>query len=202
MSDIKSLLEKNEDWAEQVQDTNPELFETLSKGQSPEYLWIGCADSRVPPDVIVDLPPGSLFVHRNIANVISASDINALSVIQYAVQVLKVKHMVVCGHYGCGGVKAAMEPEDRGLIEHWLENIRKVYRAHQAELEQISDEQERHDRYCELNVMEQVANMTQIPFVRQAWDAGQELQVHGLIYDLQSGRLKDLQVSVQEAGTS
>lgn len=196
MSDLQKLLDSNKKWAERMKRENPKLFEEQVQGQNPEYLWIGCADSRVPSNVIVDVDPGELFVHRNIANVIAPGDLNVLSVIQYAVEALEVSNIVVCGHYGCGGVKAAMEQHDHGLIEHWLGNIKQVYQKHRRELDDIENEQKRHDRYCELNVMEQVANIAQTNFVQQAWKAGRELQVHGLIYSLQSGLLKNLDVSI------
>jgi carbonic anhydrase len=196
MGSVKDLLARNEEWAESVMKQDPTLFQELAQGQEPNYLWIGCADSRVPSNMIVDVQPGELFVHRNIANVVAPTDLNVLSVIQYAVDVLEVENIVVCGHYGCGGVKAAMEQKDHGLIEHWLGNIKRVYEKYKDELDEIEDEQEKHDRYCELNVIEQVANVAQTNFVQNAWQNNRKLQVHGLIYSLETGRLKDLEVSV------
>jgi carbonic anhydrase len=196
MDALNQLLENNRAWAERIESEQPGFFEQLSKQQTPEYLWIGCADSRVPANEIVSLPPGEIFVHRNIANVVVHTDLNCLSVIQYAVEVLKVKHIIVCGHYGCGGVKASMGAEDHGLIDNWLRHIRDVYRLHSLQLNAIEDEEERADRLCELNVIEQVANVSNTSIVKQAWKRGQELAVHGWIYRLEDGLLKDLNITV------
>ena len=194
MKELKRLFGKNREWAEQIGKEDPGFFEQLSKQQSPEYLWIGCADSRVPANEIVNLPPGEVFVHRNIANVVVHTDLNCLSVIQYAVEELKVKHIIVCGHYGCGGVKAALDNRDHGLIDNWLRHIRDVYRLHTAQLDAIIDPEARRDRLCELNVIEQVANVCDTTMVRNAWKRGQELTIHGWIYRLEDGLLRDLDV--------
>jgi carbonic anhydrase len=194
MKELKRLFDKNREWAEQIGKEDPEFFEQLSKQQNPEYLWIGCADSRVPANEIVNLPPGEVFVHRNIANVVVHTDLNCLSVIQYAVEELKVKHIIVCGHYGCGGVKAALDNRDHGLIDNWLRHIRDVYRLHAAQLDAIVDSETRRDRLCELNVIEQVANVCDTTMVRNAWKRGQELTIHGWIYRLEDGLLRDLDV--------
>jgi carbonic anhydrase len=189
---LTKLFENNKLWAEEISQADPQFFYKLSKQQNPEYLWIGCADSRVPANQIIDLPPGDVFVHRNIANVIVHTDLNALSVIQYAVEILKVKHIIVCGHYGCGGVRSAMEDTQHGLIDNWLRHIKDVYRFHEDELENIDDKEERFHRLCELNVVEQVRNILNTTIVQNAMDNNQELSVHGLIYDLKDGLLKDL----------
>jgi len=192
---LKHLFENNMEWAREVHEKNPNFFCDLSKQQNPEYLWIGCSDSRVPANQIVNLPPGEVFVHRNIANVVVHSDLNCLSVIQYAVEVLKVKHIIVCGHYGCGGVKASMEDQDHGLIDNWLCHIKDVARFNADELKGLS-ECEKLDRMCELNVIEQVANVRHTSVVRNAWADGAELSVHGWIYNINNGILKDLDVCV------
>jgi len=194
MNALNSLFENNRQWSERIEREQPGFFKELSKQQNPEYLWIGCSDSRVPANEIVALPPGGVFVHRNIANVVVHTDLNCLSVIQYAVEVLKVKHIIVCGHYGCGGVKAAMETDSHGLIDNWLRHIRDVYRYHREQLDAIEDPEKRKDRLCELNVIEQVANVCNFTAVENAWGAGQELTVHGWIYSLEDGLLKDLDV--------
>ena len=199
MQALKRLFDSNRKWAEQIEKEDPEFFGQLSKQQNPEYLWIGCADSRVPANEIVDLPPGEVFVHRNIANVVVHTDLNCLSVIQYAVEELKVKHIIVCGHYGCGGVKAALDDRDHGLIDNWLRHIRDVYRLHAAQLDAIVDAEARRDRLCELNVIEQVANVCDTTMVRNAWKQGQELTIHGWIYRLEDGLLRDLNVCTSQA---
>ncbi|MBI5807568.1 MAG: carbonate dehydratase [Ignavibacteriales bacterium] len=196
MSEIKKLFQNNKDWAKKIKKQNPNFFKTLSKQQSPEYLWIGCSDSRVPANEIVGLLPGEIFVHRNIANVIVHTDLNALSVIQFAVDVLKVKHIIVCGHYGCGGIKAALENKEHGLIDNWLRHIKDVYRYHQNELDKIKTEKEKVNKLCELNVFEQVANVCKTTIVQNAWKDGQELTVHGWIYGIENGLIKDLKISV------
>ena len=193
---LKNLFDQNREWAEKVKESDPDFFQKLSKQQNPEYLWIGCSDSRVPSNQIVGLLPGEIFVHRNIANVVVTSDLNCLSVIQYAVEVLKIKHIIVCGHYGCGGVKAAMEKDEHGLIDNWLHHIRDVYRTHSAEIDVIEDKALKFDRMCELNVIEQVANVCNTTIVRNAWKRGQELSVHGWIYSIENGILQDLNVCV------
>lgn len=194
MNKPENLFNRNKEWAERIQDEDPAFFSQLSEGQQPEYLWIGCSDSRVPPTQIVDLAPGDLFVHRNIANMVVHTDLNCLSVIQYAVDVLKVNHIVICGHYGCGGVKAAMDDQENGLIDNWLRHIEDVERLHTDKLRVLSGEQKT-NLLCELNVQEQVQNVSNTPIVQNAWQKGQELTVHGWIYNLEDGRLKDLDVS-------
>lgn len=194
MKTLKPLFDNNREWAEKIAREQPGFFKQLSQQQNPEYLWIGCSDSRVPANEIVNLPPGEVFVHRNIANVVVHTDLNCLSVIQYAVDVLKVKHIIVCGHYGCGGVTAAMEPDSHGLIDNWLRHIRDIYRFHAAELDAIEDPVVRKDRLCELNVIEQVGNVCNTTMVSNAWKSGQELHIHGWIYRLEDGFLKDLNV--------
>ncbi|MEI6891745.1 MAG: carbonate dehydratase [Pontiella sp.] len=195
MKTLKALFDSNREWAKQVEREQPGFFEQLSKQQNPEYLWIGCADSRVPANEIVDMAPGELFVHRNIANVVVHTDLNCLSVVQYAVEVLKVKHIIVCGHYGCGGVTASMQDQDHGLIDNWLLHIRDVYRLHAAELDAIKDTTKRNDRLCELNVIEQVGNVRATRTVANALKKGQSLNIHGWIYRLEDGLLQDLDVS-------
>ncbi len=192
----QKLFERNRQWAEKVKQEDPGFFTRLSEQQSPEYLWIGCSDSRVPANQIVALEPGEVFVHRNIANVVVHTDLNCLSVIQYAVAVLKVKHIIVCGHYGCGGIKAALDNQEHGLIDNWLRHIKDVYRFHQQKVEDCSSEKERLDLLCELNVIEQVANVCHTTIVQNAWKSGQELAVHGWIYSIEDGILRDLSVRV------
>jgi len=199
MSKLPELFDQNKQWAEEIKKRQPDFFEESAKGQSPNYLWIGCADSRVPPTQLTGLGPGDLFVHRNIANVISHSDINSQSVLQYAVSVLKVNHVVICGHYGCGGVQAAYEDQNLGLIDNWLADIKDVYRKHKNEIEKSPSEEDKLKRFCELNVLAQVQNTCHSPFVQQAWAEGQELSVHGLIYDLKTGLLNDLDISATSA---
>ena len=194
MDALNQLLENNRGWAERIEREQPGFFKELSKQQNPGYLWIGCSDSRVPANEIIDLPPGEVFVHRNIANVVVHTDLNCLSVIQYAVEVLKVKHIIVCGHYGCGGITAALDGQSHGLIDNWLRHIRDTYRFHADELDAIADPGKRKDRLCELNVMEQVSNIGNTTMVQEAWKAGQELTIHGWIYRLEDGLLRDLDV--------
>lgn len=195
-SKLGVLFEKNRDWAAKVNAEDPTFFNKLSEQQKPDYLWIGCADSRVPANQIVDLLPGEVFVHRNIANVVVHTDLNCLSVIQYAVDVLQVKHIMVVGHYGCGGIKAAMETTEYGLIDNWLRHIKDVYRLHKSEVDAIEDEQDKFDRMCELNVVEQVANVCQTSIVLNAWKRGQDLTVHGWCYSINNGHITDLHVTV------
>ncbi len=191
---LKKLFEQNRKWAAKVRESDPDFFVNLSRQQTPEYLWIGCSDSRVPANQIVNLLPGQIFVHRNIANVVVHTDLNCLSVIQYAVEVLKVRHIIVCGHYGCGGIQAAMENREHGLIDNWLRHIKDVYRYHQARVDALESEQEKINLMCELNVIEQVANICHTTIVQGAWKAGRELAVHGWIYRLEDGILNDLNV--------
>ncbi len=193
---LKQLFDKNKNWAERMKESDKDFFLNLSKQQKPEYLWIGCSDSRVPANQIVDMLPGQIFVHRNIANIVVHTDLNSLSVIQYAVEVLKVKHIIVCGHYGCGGIQAAMENKDHGLIDNWLRNVKDVYRYHQNKLDAIINEKEKLDKLCELNVIEQVSNVCHTTIVQNAWKTGQELSVHGWIYNIEDGILRDLDVCI------
>lgn len=193
---LGKLLENNRNWASGIKQADPDFFSKLSKQQHPEYLWIGCSDSRVPANQIVNLMPGEIFVHRNIANLVIHTDLNCLSVIQYAVDVLRVKHIIVCGHYGCSGVKAAVENREHGLIDNWLRHIKDVYRYYQEEIDTLGDEEARIRRLCELNVVEQVANVCHTTAAQGAWRAGQELAVHGWIYGIEDGILKDLNVCV------
>lgn len=195
MSTPSRLLEQNRAWSDRVQSRSPELFDDLAKGQSPDVLWIGCADSRVPPDRIVDCDPGQLFVHRNVANLVVDTDLNGMAVVQFAVHVLEVSHVVVCGHYGCGGVKAALSNDSTGVLGHWLEPLSALCRHHASELEDL-DEGERWDRCCELNVEVQVQNLAYAPPVRHAWEDGRDFAIHGWIYELDTGRIQDLDVSV------
>jgi len=189
---LNHLFDKNRKWAEGIRESNPAFFSKLSHQQNPEILWIGCSDSRVPATEIVDLMPGEIFVHRNIANLVVHTDLNCLSVIQYAVEVLKVKHIIICGHYGCGGIKAAMDNCAHGLIDNWLRNIKDIYRFHQDRIDALPDDREKLDLMCELNVAEQVANLCHTTIVQSAWKSGQELAVHGWIYRIEDGILKDL----------
>ncbi len=192
----KDLFERNREWADKIKQEDPFFFKRLSEQQSPEILWIGCSDSRVPANQLLRLAPGEVFVHRNIANVVVHTDLNCLSVIQYAVEVLKVKHIVVCGHYGCGGVQAALGNTEFGLIDNWLRHIKDVYRYHQQQLDQRDNDKDKLDLLCELNVIEQVANVCYTTIVQNAWKAGQELTVQGWIYSIENGILKDLSVAV------
>ncbi|HEU5460560.1 MAG TPA: carbonate dehydratase [Pyrinomonadaceae bacterium] len=199
MKDLKRLLDQNKAWAESITASDPEFFPTLAKQQTPTYLWIGCADSRVPATQLVGMMPGEMFVHRNVANVVVHTDFNCLSVMQYAVDVLKVEHIIVCGHHGCGGVKAAMDNLQFGLIDNWLRHVQDVLQEYEAVLARIDDETKRLDRLCELNVIEQVFNVCRTTIVQGAWERGQELVVHGWIYDLEDGLLRDLDVSIDNA---
>jgi len=191
MKKLESILKRNSDWAQAVTEADPDFFSNLSKQQHPEYLWIGCSDSRVPANQIIDLPPGEVFVHRNLANLVVHTDLNCLSVIQYAVEVLRVKHIIVCGHYGCGGIKAAMDEQQHGLIDNWLRHIRDVGRFHADKLEKLEHD-DKLDALCELNVVEQVTNVCNSTIVQNAWRAGEELSVHGWIYNIKNGLLQDL----------
>jgi len=203
MKDLKRLLDQNKAWAKSITASDPEFFPNLAKQQSPTFLWIGCSDSRVPSTQLVGMKPGEMFVHRNVANVVVHTDFNCLSVIQYAVDGLKVEHIIVCGHHGCGGVKAAMDAAmdnvQFGLIDNWLRHVQDVLHEHQVLLAKIDDETKRLDRLCELNVIEQVFNVGRTTIVQNAWERGQELVVHGWIYDLKDGLLRDLGVSIDNA---
>jgi carbonic anhydrase len=198
MDDLIQLLQQNKLWAENIKATDPGFFQTLAKEQTPRYLWIGCADSRVPSTQLVGLLPGQMFVHRNVANIVVHTDFNCLSVIQYAVDVLGIKHIIVCGHHGCGGVKAAMENEQHGLIDNWLRHVQDVVHAHQ-ELLTEKDEDKRLNRLCELNVLEQVFNVARTTIVQNAWQRGQELTIHGWVYSLEDGLLRDLGLTIDNA---
>lgn len=195
MKTLKHLFDRNQAWANQIREMDPGFFSQLSEQQTPDYLWIGCSDSRVPASQVLDLPPGEVFVHRNIANIVVHTDLNSLSVIQYAVEVLQVKHVIVCGHYGCGGVQAALDEQEHGLIDNWLRHIKDVNRFNAKELEGL-DPNEKMDRLCELNVIEQVKNVCSTPIVQNAWKAGVDLTVHGWIYSLENGTLKDLEKGI------
>ena len=186
------LIEENARWARERTVADPDYFRRLSALQAPEFFWIGCSDSRVPANVITGLNPGEVFVHRNVANLVYPSDLNCMAVLQFAVEKLKVKHIIVCGHYGCGGVHAVVDGSQDGLVEHWLTPVRDLYRDRQAELAALPDDEARVDRLCELNVAAQVESLCHAPIVRQAWERGQQLAVHGWIYRLSDGRLRDL----------
>jgi len=196
MTGLEDLLRNNRQWAARISAEDPGFFAALSRQQSPRYLWIGCSDSRVPANEIVGLPPGELFVHRNVANVVVHTDLNCLSVLQYAIEALKVEHVIVVGHYGCGGVRAAYEGKPLGLIDNWLRHVQDVRSVHRAELDALPTEEQRHARLCELNVIEQVMHVCQTTVVRDAWLRGQPLSVHGWIYGLRDGLLRDLGMCV------
>jgi carbonic anhydrase len=196
LSMLDELKANNRAWSNRKTEVDPDFFKRLEAQQSPEYLWIGCSDSRVPANEIVDLDPGELFVHRNVANLAPPQDANYLSVLQFSVDVLKIKHVLVVGHYGCGGIAAAVDGNRRGLIDHWLHPIRNVYEAHREELEAIPETHERLDRLCELNVIHQVKNVASDIFVQDAWARGQSLCVHGWVYRLSNGLVNDLGVTV------
>lgn len=193
---LKSIFDYNRKWAGNIKKSDPDFFSNLSKQQKPEYLWIGCSDSRVPANIITGLPPGDIFVHRNIANVVIHTDLNCLSVLQFAVDALKIKHIIICGHYGCGGIKAALENKQHGLVDNWLRHIKDIYRYHEAKLNAITDEQKKFNLLCELNVIEQVKNVCHTTIVQNAWLLGRELAVHGWIYDIEDGILRDLDVCI------
>lgn len=196
MRTLKQLFANNRDWASRITADDPEFFQKLSRQQRPQYLWIGCADSRVPANQIVDLMPGDIFVHRNVANVVVHSDLNCLSVLQYAVEVLQVTDVIVCGHYGCGGVQAALNNSRFGLIDNWLRHVQDVKNKHLAALDALDNYRNRLDRLCELNVIEQVVNVCQTTIVQEAWDRGQSLAIHGWIYSIEDGLLRDLSLCV------
>ena len=194
--EVTELLERNSKWAEGIKSERPSFFTDLAEHQKPHFLWIGCADSRVPAVEVVDLLPGSIFVHRNIANLVVHTDLNCLSVLQYAIEVLRIKDVIVCGHYGCGGIKAALESRPHGLIDNWLRHIKDIYRFHRDRVDALADARARVNLLSELNVMEQVANVCHTTIVQHAWSAGLPLKVHGWIYDIETGLLKDLGISV------
>jgi carbonic anhydrase len=189
---LSELFARNRAWAADTTRQDPEFFARLARQQAPQYLWIGCSDSRVPANQIVGLLPGEMFVHRNVANVVVHADVNCLSALQFAVDVLRVRHVIVCGHYGCGGVLAALRDERLGLVDNWLRHVQDVKLKHRAEIEALPDEAARHRRLCELNVVEQVLNVSQTTVVREAWSRGQPLALHGWIYDIADGLLRDL----------
>jgi carbonic anhydrase len=195
MSSLQNLIANNRSWAAKIEAREPGFFARLTAQQAPGYLWIGCSDSRVPANEIVGLLPGELFVHRNVANVVVHSDLNCLSVLQFAVDVLRVEHVIVCGHYGCGGIRAALDRDSHGLIDNWLRHVQDVERDYQHELERIADPQQREDRLCELNVAEQVRNVGRTTIVQDAWRRGHAVQVHGWIYGLKDGLITDLRIN-------
>jgi len=201
MHHLTELLERNRRWSEEVVHRDPDFFQRLARIQRPKYLWIGCADSRVPANQVVGLDPGELFVHRNVANVVVHTDLNCLSVMQFAVEALKVEHIIVCGHYNCGGVKAAMQNDRLGLIDNWLRHIQDVRDHHREILASIEDAEQRRDRLCELNVIEQVVNVCRTTIVEDAWRLRQPLTVHGWIYSLADGRLRELGVCAKDVDT-
>lgn len=192
----KQIIENNKKWVEKTISNDPQFFEKLAQGQQPAVLWIGCSDSRVPANQIIGAQPGEVFVHRNIANMIVHSDMSMLSVLDYAVNVLKVQHVIVCGHYGCGGVQAAMGNQSIGLIDNWIRHIKNIYRLHKTELDKIENKDERFDRFVELNVVEQVFDLAKTSIVQNAWKNGQDLNLHGWVYGVGSGIIKDLNVNV------
>lgn len=196
MPALKELLDGNRRWAENLKENDPQFFERLSEIQNPELLWIGCSDSRITPSSSVGLLPGEMFVHRNVANLVNHTDMNCLSVLQFAVEVLQVKHVIVCGHYGCGGVKAAYDDARLGLIDNWLRHIQDIMHKHVRELDRHSGEQAKLDRLCEISVIEQVVSVGETTIVQDAWDRGQSVQVHGWIYTIADGIYRDLEVTV------
>ena len=192
------LLENNKEWVARKTKHDPDYFNRLANGQKPPVLWIGCSDSRVPANEIIGAEPGEVFVHRNIANMVVHSDMNLLSVLDYAVNVLQVKHIIVCGHYGCGGVQTAMTNKHVGIIDNWIRHIKDVYRFHQKELNAITNEKERFNRFVELNVMEQVLDLAKTSIVQGAWESGQEVHVHGWVYDVKDGLINDLKITIKD----
>ena len=198
MSTIEHLLDGNKSWAKSIKESDPQFFEKLSEAQSPQYLWIGCSDSRITPASSMGLSPGGMFVHRNVANLVNHTDMNCLSVMQYAVEALKVKHIIVCGHYGCGGVKAALDDTRLGLIDNWLRHIQDIMHKYRGDLESLPDYNARLDRLCEANVIEQVVSVGETTIVQDAWDRGQNVEVHGWIYTIADGIYRDLGVSVSK----
>jgi len=193
---LKDLLAHNVDWARAKEQEDPGYFKRLAGLQRPEYLWIGCADSRVPANVITGLEPGEVFVHRNVANLVHRGDLNLLSVLEFAVETLEVKHIIVCGHYGCGGVMAAIDGQRHGIIDHWLQPIRDVAEAHEGRLCEVTDHDARHDLLCELSIEAQVRNLSRTPIIQSAWQKGKELNIHGWVYGLNDGLLRDLGLSL------
>lgn len=196
---MKNLFENNAQWVESRTQKDPNYFRKMAEAQDPRYLWIGCSDSRVPANEIIGLEPGELFVHRNVANLFPNTDINSLSVLEFAVELIKIEHVIVCGHYGCGGVKAAMHDHSLGLVDNWLRNIRDVYANAKNELDKIADQKLRYNRLVELNVFQQVMNICHTSIVQGAWARSQALSVHGWVYDLETGKLKDLNLCLSSA---
>jgi carbonic anhydrase len=199
MHPLDPLLQKNLAWSEKIRADDPDFFPTLSRQQAPTYLWIGCSDSRVPANEICGLLPGEVFVHRNVANIVVHSDLNCLSVMQYAVDVLKIEHVIICGHYGCGGVRAALGDQKLGLIDNWLRHVQDVRVKHRVHLECIADRSDRIDRLCELNVIDQAINAAQTTIVQAAWERGQPLTLHGWVYGLQDGLVRQLGIDISNA---
>jgi carbonic anhydrase len=199
MNEIEMVLNKNREWSRRMIEIQPDYFQKLARQQAPHFLWIGCSDSRVPANEIVGMLPGELFVHRNVANIVYPSDLNCLSVVEYAVDVLKIRHIIVCGHYGCGGIQAAMDNHVHGLIDNWLTRIKDIYVRHSEEIDALESEEERVNRMCELNVIDQVKSVTHTTIVQDAWARGQELSVHGWVYGLKDGLVKDLGVRVDSS---
>jgi carbonic anhydrase len=200
MKKLPQLFKNNRSWASSITESSPGFFKQLAVQHAPEYLWIGCSDSRVPANEIVGLQPGELFVHRNVANLVIHTDLNCLSVLQYAVDILKVRHVMVCGHYGCGGIKASMENRPHGLVDNWLRHIRDTYYRHQSKLKVLKSDEERNRMLSELNVLEQVVNVGNTTIIQDAWAAGQQITIHGWIYDISDGLLKDLEVAISSLG--
>ena len=200
-ANIKDLLDGNKAWVHKTREKNPTFFDSLSLGQSPEFLWVGCSDSRVPASEITDQMPGSIFVQRNIANLVVHTDANLLSVVYYAVTELKVKHIIICGHYGCGGLKAAMSNETFGFLDNWLITLKRIYEKYRMELDAIEDEKQRLDRFAELNVMEQVRNMARISFIQEAWLTQKFPIIHGWVYSVSDGIINDLDVSLNSSAS-
>jgi carbonic anhydrase len=198
MSDFADILERNRRWAAQVAQQDPNFFARLAEQQTPRYLWIGCSDSRVPANQIIGMAPGEVFVHRNVANVVVHADLNCLSVLQFAVDVLRVEHVIVCGHYGCGGVLAALENRRLGLVDNWLRHVGDVALKHQGALQELDAPEARHRRLCELNVLEQVGNVCQTTIIQDAWERGQNIHVHGVVYGLNDGRLRELGTGIHD----
>jgi carbonic anhydrase len=193
---MKHLLENNRRWAAKITERDPDFFKRLSRQQRPDFLWIGCSDSRVPANEILGLDPGEVFVHRNIANLVNTVDLNCSAVLQFAIDVLNISNILLCGHYGCSGVRAAMTKTATGLAEHWLGPIQDTIDEHRAELEKIEDERERLDRLCELSALQQVVNLSHSPIIQKAWSQGKTLRIHGLIYSLSDGLLRDLGMAI------
>jgi carbonic anhydrase len=196
--DLKHLLERNRNWSENLRKQSPDFFLQLARQQNPEYLWIGCSDSRVAANTIVDIQPGEIFVHRNIANLVIHTDLNCLSVIQFAVEVLGIRHIIVCGHYGCGGIEAALDNKQHGLIDNWLRHIQDTAHLYDDVLSNIPEGEQRADKLCEINVIEQVLNVSKTTIVQDAWNNGRELTIHGWIYSLKNGIISDLDIALKE----